>query len=230
MSIISKIHGKIYKLTHPVEGEIWMLHRVAEERSQDPEQRELEVTPEWLEAEINDYKQRGYRFVSLDELPCRGPWVVITFDDGYHDNYTLAYPMLKRLGVPFTIYITTALIDNQMEAWWYPGQSLGMSREELHALATEPLCTLGAHTVHHPKLDTLTREQQQAEIAQSKQQLEEIIGREVKHFSFPHGAHNQDTLDICKALGFNTIVKSWGGPLRRGEWPAVLPRIDKQQP
>ncbi len=228
--IINRIRRKLYKLTHPVEGEIWMLHRVAEERSEAKEQRELEVTPEWLEAEINAYRQKGYRFVSLDELPCRGPWVVITFDDGYRDNYTLAYPLLKRLGVPFTIYITTALIDNQMEAWWYPGRSLGMSREELSALAAEPLCTLGAHTVSHVKLDTLSREEQRTEIEQSKTQLEAIIGREVKHFSFPHGAHNQDTLDICHSLGFITSVKSWGGSLRRGEWSNPLPRIDKQQP
>ena len=228
--IINRIGRKIYKLTHPVEGEIWMLHRVAEVRNEAKEQCELEVTPQWLEAEINTYKQKGYRFVSLDTLPCRGPWVVVTFDDGYRDNYTLAYPLLKRLGVPFTIYVTTALIDNQMEAWWYPGQALGMSLGELKALATEPLCTLGAHTVDHPKLDTLTREQQRAEIEGSKRMLEEIIGREVKHFSFPHGAHNQDTLDICNELKFCTTVKSWGGPLRRGEWPNPLPRIDKQQP
>lgn len=227
--IINRIGRKIYKLTHPVEGEIWMLHRVAEVRSEAKEQCELEVTPQWLEAEINTYKQKGYRFVSLDALPCRGPWVVVTFDDGYRDNYTLAYPLLKRLGVPFTIYVTTALIDNQMEAWWYPGQALGMSLGELKALATEPLCTLGAHTVGHPKLDTLTREQQRAEIEGSKRMLEEIIGREVKHFSFPHGAHNQDTLDICNELKFCTTVKSWGGPLRRGEWPNPLPRINKQQ-
>lgn len=207
-----------------------MLHRVAEERSEPKEQRELEVTPQWLESEINAYKQKGYRFVSLDDLPRRGPWVVVTFDDGYHDNYTLAYPLLKRLGVPFTIYVTTALIDNQMEAWWYPGQALGMSRDELRTLAAEPLCTLGAHTVSHPQLDTLSREQQLAEIEQSKRQLEEMIGRPVKHFSFPHGAHNSDTLDICNELKINTTVKSWGGPLRRGEWPDPLPRIDKQQP
>ena len=94
----------------------------------------------------------------------------------------------------------------------------------------EPLCTLGAHTVSHPKLDTLSREQQQAEIEGSKRELEAMIGREVKHFSFPHGAHNRDTLDICNALNLKTTVKSWGGPLRRGEWPNPLPRIDKQQP
>lgn len=230
MSIASKITRKIYKLTHPVEGEIWMLHRVVEQQSEAKEQRELEVTPQWLEREINSYKQKGYRFVSLDELPCRGPWVVVTFDDGYRDNYTLAYPLLKRLGVPFTIYVTTGLIDNKMEAWWYAGQALGMSLDELRALAAEPLCTLGAHTVSHPKLDTLSREQQQAEIEGSKRELEAMIGREVEHFSFPHGAHNQDTLDICNSLNLKTTVKSWGGPLRRGEWPNPLPRIDKQQP
>ena len=137
--------------------------------------------------------------------------------------------MLKRLNVPFTVYVTTGFIDNRLPMWWYEGEHLGMSTEELKALDADPLCTIGAHTVSHPKLDTLTREQQYQEIAESKQTLESILGHEIKHFSFPHGAHNTDTLDICRELGFHTIVQSWGGPLRRGEHPEVLPRINIKQ-
>jgi peptidoglycan/xylan/chitin deacetylase (PgdA/CDA1 family) len=253
--IFHRIKRKIYKAFHPVVGEIWMLHRVVEQRSDKPEQRELEVTVDWLEQKILEYKQKGYTFVSLDKLSSilnSHRCVCLTFDDGYRDNYTLAYPLLKRLGVPFAVYITTGFIDNRLPMWWYEGEQLGLSTEELKALdaddplctigahtvshpkkaldADDPLCTIGAHTVSHPKLDTLTREQQYQEIYTSIQTLEAILGHEIKHFSFPHGAHNADTLAICRELGFQTVVQSWGGPLRRGENPYPLPRINVKQP
>ena len=182
---------------------------------------------------MRGYKSRGYSFVSIDDIfnfhfsffDSRR-WVCITFDDGYRDNHTLAYPMLKRLGVPFTVYVTTGFIDNLSPMWWYPGAQLGISTEELKTMDADPLCTIGAHTVSHPRLDTLTREQQYHEIAESKQTLEALLGHEIKHFSFPHGAHNKETLSICRELGFRTVVQSWGGPLRRDENPYPLPRIN----
>ena len=227
--ILDKIHRKIYKLFHPVIGEIWMLHRVVEQRSERPEQRELEVTPGWLENKICDYQKRGYSFVSIDRLPAKGRWVCVTFDDGYRDNYTLAYPLLKRLQVPFVVYVTTGFIDNRLPMWWYPDEKLGINTEELKQLDAEPLCTIGAHTVSHPKLDTLSYEQQYQEIAESKQTLEDLLGHEVYHFSFPHGAHNDDTIKICQKLGFKTVVQSWGGPVRKGQEPNPLPRINLTQ-
>ncbi len=237
--IFHRIKRKIYKAFHPVSGEIWMLHRVVEQRSIVPEQRELEVTVDWLEQKILEYKAKGYSFISIDKLPSifnfqfsifnSHRWVCITFDDGYQDNYTLAYPMLKRLDVPFTVYVTTGFIDNQLSMWWYPDKQLGISTDELKVLDADPLCTIGVHTVNHPKLDTLTREQQYQEIAESKQVLENLLGHEVHHFSFPHGVHNEDTLAICRELGFQTAAQSWGGPLRCGEHPWPLPRVNMKQ-
>ena len=206
-----------------------MLHRVVEHRSDKPSQRVLEVSPEWLEQRILEYKKKGYTFVSIDALPKQGHWVCITLDDGYRDNYTLAYPIFKRLGVPFTVYVTTGFIDNKMPMWWYPNERLGISTEELKALDADSLCTIGAHTVSHPKLDTLSRDQQYQEIADSKLELERLLGHPVQHFSFPHGAHNADTLAICRELGFKTVVQSWGGAIRKGSRPYPLPRIEISQ-
>ena len=237
--MIARIKRKLYKAFHPVVGEIWMLHRVVEQRSEKPEQRELEVTPEWLEQKILEYKQKGYTFIPIDDLSSLSTkhsslstkrFICVTFDDGYRDNYTLAYPLLKRLGVPFTVYVTTGFIDDRLPMWWYPNQHLGMSAEELRQLDVDPLCTIGAHTVSHPKLDTLSYEEQYKEIADSKLELERLLGHPIQHFSFPHGAHNEDTLAICRELEFQTVVQSWGGPIRKGAHYDSLPRIGIKQP
>lgn len=233
--ILKRIKRKLYKSLHPIMGEIWMLHRVVEQRSERPEQRELEVTSDWLEQKILEYKSKGYIFISIDNLASlithhssftTKKYGCITFDDGYQDNYRLAYPLLKRLGVPFTVYVTSGIIDNKSPMWWYPGQNLGLSTGELRILDADPLCTIGAHTVSHPKLDNFPYEEQYKEIADSKRTLESILGHEVNHFSFPHGAYNADSLAICQELGFRTIVQSWGGPVRWGTSPQPLPRVN----
>ena len=223
------IQRKLYNLTHPVVGEVWMLHRVVEQRSEVPQQRELEVTPQWLETQIADRQRDGWRFVSLDEMDNRGRWIVLTIDDGYTDTYSTAYPLFRRLGVPFAVYVTTGFLDNRSGMWWYHGQQLGLDTQELRVLDADPLCTIGAHTVTHPHLDTLTREQQCHEIAESKKTLETLLGHEVRHFSFPHGAYNDDTLVICQEIGLTTAVRSWGGVVRRGFDNMPVNRINISQ-
>ena len=227
------ISRKIHNLLHPKIGEIWMLHRVVEHRSEKPEQRVLEVTPEWLEQKILEYQRKGYSFISIDDIPKLSTFhfplstfICITLDDGYRDNYTLAFPLFKRMGIPFVVYVTTGFIDSQCEMWWYPGEQLGIGTEELKRMTAEPLCTIGAHTVSHPKLATIPSKIQRHEIEQSKMQLESLLGTPITHFSFPHGSYNSDTLEICRSLGFKTAVTTNGRTVRTDYDPLQLDRIN----
>lgn len=235
MSILYRIKRKLFRLSHPELGRILMLHRVVEQRSEG-ENRELEITPEFLEQTIRDYKQKGCRFVSIDEV-CEilekgkvdKPFVCLTFDDGYRDNYTNALPILKKEQVPFAIYVTTGFVDNKLSMWWYPNERLGLSRDELLNLAAEPLCTLGAHTITHPKLENLSVPEQRVEIKQSKQDLESLLGHPVVHFSYPHGSFNEDTIAIVTGCGFQSALMAWGGVIRCGDDMSLLHRIEIRQ-
>lgn len=230
------LRRKLHNLTHPLLGRILMLHRVVEHRSED-KNRELEITPDFLKQTIETYRQQGHRFVSIDEAydiinhgRTDHPFVCLTFDDGYQDNYDIAYPILKQTNVPFAIYVTTGFIDNRIPMWWYKGNNLGINTESLKTLDADPLCTIGAHTVSHPKLDTLSPEEQRKEIMQSKQELESILGQPIRHFSYPHGAYNADTLSIINKQIFRSALLAWGGNIRRGANPLMLPRIELRQP
>ena len=233
---MSFIRRKIHNITHPVLGRILMLHRVVELRS-DGENRELEITPEFLKQTIDDYRRQGYRFVSIDEaceIIGRGrtdqPFVCLTLDDGYQDNYDIAYPILKQEEVPFAIYVTTRFIDNRHPMWWYTNEKLGISTESLKTLDSDPLCTIGAHTVSHPKLDTLSPEEQTKEIVQSLRELESLLGHPIRHFSYPHGAYNADTLKIVSDCHFISALGAWGGTIRKGDADLLeLPRIELKE-
>ena len=230
------LRRKLHNLTHPILGRILMLHRVVEHRNEG-DNRELEITPDFLKQTIETYRQQGHRFVSIDEacdIIAKGrtgqPFVCLTFDDGYQDNYDIAFPILKQKQVPFVIYVTTGFIDNSLPMNWYPDEHLGITTESLKALDADPLCTIGAHTVSHPKLDTLSPEVQQKEIGQSLQELAILLGHPVHHFSYPHGAYNSDTLAIISRQPLHSSLCAWGGTLRRGANPLTLPRIELCQP
>ena len=224
------IQRKLHNLLHPKMGEVWMLHRVVVDRSEKPEQRVLEVTTGWLEDLIKERQQLGFHFVGLDEIDSSRHWVCITLDDGYRDNFTNAYPIFKRLNVPFAVFVTTGFVDNQREMWWYPGEQLGIGTEELREMATDPLCTIGAHTLSHPKLETLSQDEQHREIQQSKQWLESVLSKPVNHFSYPHGAYNDASVNICRDLGFHTALTTNGRTVRSDYDPLQLDRINVTQP
>jgi peptidoglycan/xylan/chitin deacetylase (PgdA/CDA1 family) len=122
---------KVHKLFAPAYsglGHILTFHRVIpltqEERIHN--HLSLEISPEQLESTIQFYKKEGYGFVSLDQVyqylkegKTNKKFVAFTFDDGYKDNFTIAFPILKKHGIPFTIYITTNFPDYKAILWWY---------------------------------------------------------------------------------------------------------------
>lgn len=107
-------------------GSIVMLHRVVA-NEKDFVCEELEITTEHLEEIIQYFIEKDYKIVSLDEayeiitgkVKTNKKFAAITFDDGYKDNYTLAYPIFKKYNVPFAIYITTSFPDKTALLWWY---------------------------------------------------------------------------------------------------------------
>jgi peptidoglycan/xylan/chitin deacetylase (PgdA/CDA1 family) len=226
--LIYKIKRKIYKLFHPPLGEILMLHRVMKERSKKSDNWQLEITPDFLEQTILKYKNSDYRLVSIDAVyqhltglqKINGKFVCFTFDDGFADTYTLAYPILKKLQCPFVVYVTTGFVEAKIPVWWYDEQvagkkGLALSPQQVVALSDDPLCTIGAHTVSHLRLTQVNFELQQLEILASKKYLEQLIGKPVNHFAYPHGDYNKKIVELVEDCGFKTAVIVNGGKIRK---------------
>ena len=120
-------------------GTVLMLHRVypLENNKLAPNER-LKVSPEFLEQFIIKLKKENYDFISLDDLYIilkngekAKKKIVFTLDDGYADNYEIAYPIFKKHNIPFTIYITTSFPDQKAILWWYLLEDLIIENEEI---------------------------------------------------------------------------------------------------
>ncbi|MEQ1669276.1 MAG: polysaccharide deacetylase family protein [Hyphomicrobium sp.] len=141
-------------------GVILMLHQVTPDAPQDFEpNRILKVTPDFLDSVIVQVRAAGFDIISMDDVPERikgsqsgKPFAVFTLDDGYKDNREHAYPVFKRQGVPFTIYVASDFADGIGDLWW-------LSIEE--AIRRLPAVTLEMDSVRR-HFDLTTVEQKDA--------------------------------------------------------------------
>ena len=108
-------------------GYIYMFHMVRPKSDLLAPIDELRVSPEYFEAFLRE-QQKHLDFISINDIvshighKLRGekPFGIITFDDGYEDNFTYAYPILKKLEIPFTIYVSAGLVNEGKTIWNYP--------------------------------------------------------------------------------------------------------------
>lgn len=126
--ILSQYYMNIYNIcfNRPI-GYVYMFHMVVPSEGAIASIDELRVSPEFFRKFLEE-KRRSMNFVSIDEAieiklgknKSEKPFAIITFDDGYEDNYKYAYPILKELGIPFTIYVSVDLVDDHCPIWNYP--------------------------------------------------------------------------------------------------------------
>src|SRR5260370_15943329 len=120
-------------------GAILTLHHVRPRRRDGFQpNRLLEVTPQFLEAAIKTIRRSGIELVSLDEMHRRlktgdfaRRFACLTFDDGYRDTLRLAYPILRKHGVPFAVYIPTSFPDRLGELWWLALEAVIAGKERI---------------------------------------------------------------------------------------------------
>ena len=135
----------------------------------------------------------------------------VSFDDGLHDNHEQALPILRELGVPGTVYVSTGLIG-QPNPWIAEGSRM-MTADELLDLR-DAGWELGAHTVTHPDLSVLDLDDCLREIGDSRAALEELTGEPVRTFAYPFCKYGDAALEAVAQVGFDAAVTCWG----RGGW------------
>ena len=311
----------------PSDGELSALvllyHRVAE-LTFDP--WGLAVSPRRFAEQLSTLASRctplslaGFvETLSDGEVPERT--VVLTFDDGYEDNGSVARELLERAGLAATMFVPTGCLESRREFWWdelgrillWPGSlpadlelrlngstrswPLGeqaeyeedaaashsawraweppptsrhalyrelydalarlpdlaradalarvrewagvdegvrpehrtLDQEQVRELGRSEHIEIGAHTVSHPRLSLLPPDEQEAEIVQSKERLEAILGAPVASFAYPHGTaadYGPETVAAVERAGFTCACVAHGDRVPKGGSVFELPRV-----
>ena len=170
-----------------------------------------------------DWITQHYEVLSLGEVQHRlqsgvnhHPAVAITFDDGYADNCDYALPMLQERGLPVTYFVTTGnvLQQNPFSHDVKRGIPLAPNTPEQIIALAEAGVEIGAHTRTHANLGIVSSDQLADEIVGSKNDLETMVGREVRYFAFPFGLHANMTVEgfrIAYQAGFKGVCSAYGG-------------------
>ena len=164
------------------------------------------VSPSSFKKHMSCLKKYGYQTLSLcdviryieqgEEFP--GNRLVITFDDGYTNNYTHAFPILKEFDFTAIIFITTNHIG-KINNWPNQHPSIPsvpmLTWEEMKEMAKYGI-EFGAHTQTHPRLTEVDIKAAQEEIVSSKKEIETNLGQPVDYFSYPFGSFDDQVKGI----------------------------------
>lgn len=183
----------------------------------------LTVTPERLAGDLSRLLGNGYVPITLqqfedymlkhkEDLP-QTP-VLLTFDDGYRDNYEFAFPVLQHYGVAATFFVITGMLNDKIR----------LSPEQIREMAKYRM-SFGSHTVSHQALAELPPEKVAMELNASKLTLEDVLGHEVTALAYPRGSFNATVLRIAGECGYTDAFTVRQGICTR--WLPVyeIPRV-----
>jgi peptidoglycan/xylan/chitin deacetylase (PgdA/CDA1 family) len=183
----------------------------------------LQTPPAQFARHVELLAEAGFRFTTMtaaaDDLARRRPrpgLAVITFDDGLRNNYTAALPILEAVGAPATVYVASGFIDG-VNPWLTTDAGGAMlSAQEIRDLARAGW-EIGAHTVAHPDMATLSYAECRAEIDDSRKALEAITGTHVDTFAYPFGRYGPEALAAVSDSGMRAAVTTGSGRWERFE-------------
>ncbi len=205
------------------------------------------VSPSLFSEQMSYLAQSEYRVISLEEY-CRfrsgqndikHPCVVLTFDDGYANFFTNAFPILEKYGFHSTLFLTGQYTGSDSLYPWdrplmekypeiYPDVRT-LSWSEIKNIHASGLVTFGSHSMSHPHLGLLSQMDLVYELKASKIRLEEKLGQPISYFSYPGGTtHYGDvthqTDQMVKAAGYQLACTSEIG---RNCWNENIHRLKR---
>lgn len=176
----------------------------------DAIRRDLSVSPEQFEAHLAYLRQAGYKTTSLEQLayaikgviqlPAKP--IIITFDDGYRDNYENAFPILKKNGFAATFFIFTQPIDENNVGYL----SWDMVKE-MHRAGME----FGSHSYRHLDMRQRDVDFLVYEIVGSSEAIAKRTDEPVRFFSYPAGRYDDLVIKVLESAKFwGAVTTQWG--------------------
>lgn len=195
-----EIDEKIYKSLPVLEIynkkiPILMYHSISYEKGNS-----LRVSKENFRIQMKYLKDNNYTTLTVDELynymqtgkiAPKKP-IVITFDDGYKDNYTNAYPILNEFGFKATIFVITNTIDKDINY---------LTSSEIKSMDATNM-RIESHTVAHEHLDEISYKESIVTMEKSKEKLEKLLNRKINYIAYPYGGYNENVIKAAKETNY----------------------------
>ncbi len=195
-------------MTPSVRVPILYYHRVEDHLSPDKG-----ISPRAFAAQMGYLRKKNFQSISFEQLadyfikgrPLPSRPVILSFDDGYLDNFTRAYPILKQNGFRATIFLVSDYIGRRSEWAGCTGEDVAplMSREQLLTLVREGF-EPGGHTRLHSDLTAVPFEEARREVEEGKQALENLLQRPIRSFAYPFGNFNPEVVELVREAGFTS--------------------------
>jgi peptidoglycan/xylan/chitin deacetylase (PgdA/CDA1 family) len=191
----------------------------------------LRVSPKKFRRQMQYLKEKGYQSMSFSDLinyfntgnlHIAKP-LIITFDDGYRDNYINAFPVLKEFGFKAAFFIVTDFIDDE-SLWNIEDKEKLMNWDEIKEMFSSGM-EFGSHTVSHPLLLNYPREKMFNEIGYSKRALEKIVGTEISCFSYPYGKFDDEAKKVVRKCEYQVACSAKMGKVNLRDDIYSLKRI-----
>ena len=214
---------------------ILMYHSISDEAEEgvEPYYR-LATNPQRFAEQMQWLRNAGYFGVSLEEAlgPLKGsqagkPLVAITFDDGFRDFHTVAWPVLRRHGFTANMYLATEFISSSRGS--FRGKEC-LTWSEVRELRAQG-ARFGSHTASHPKLHELSWDAIRSELTVSKECIEKELGEPIDTFAYPYAFPQEDWqftqrfTNLLRDLGYRSGVTTVLGRARAGDDVFRLKRL-----
>jgi peptidoglycan/xylan/chitin deacetylase (PgdA/CDA1 family) len=183
----------------------------------------LRVKPAEFEKQIKYLSDNNWTFFTMSELienknnlPEKS--IAITFDDGYEDNFTNAFPILKKYNAKATIYL---VIDRHNKEWSSKRKKKNSSGElknepklldeQIVELIDSGLIEIGSHTMTHDNLPTLNKQQKLDEIKNSKIEIEKKFNAKCNSFCYPFGLYDKEDIQLVQESSYTNATTTTKG-------------------
>ena len=196
---------------------VLLYHRVGDTKGH------MTVTPKRFATDLGNLKNMGFSTINLDlfrryladpETPLPENPLMISFDDGYLDNFLNAYPILRDYGMTAAFYIITGMV----------GEEDRLTSDHIREMAANGM-SIGSHTVSHRALGELETEEAAAELSLSRLYLEGLLQRPVNFVAYPKGSYNEFTAKLANESAYNGGFSVEYGTCAHTSNPYALRRI-----
>jgi peptidoglycan/xylan/chitin deacetylase (PgdA/CDA1 family) len=191
----------------------------------DPYRKELSVSPDIFRQHMQWLKDNGYHTITLEQLvfflnigwpPLPDHPVILTFDDGYTDNYANAYPIIKEMGFTATFFILTDVTDRKEPGY----MTWDMLRE-----MTQNGMSIQVHGREHLEMTNQTQDWLLYHLLGPVQTIEAELGYTPHFVAYPSGKYDENVIAMAHQLGYWGGVTTVFGAYQRKESPFELQRL-----